>query len=359
MFDATTATLLRSAPGMPGLDPANIPALLTRQYANLAAARLRGGDENLGELVAAWSLERLADTYEILTSLTTEDSVRRPAAFVAGTAQQILARRQAISAGPRAPNIDRDRVDPSIAAAVLFLSAEQYADANEASHAIRTSIDGQLYEAEILSENIADLARGRLNEIIARSARWRRRGRHFSLEERALAALLEVLITGVELLAANLLHEAAPEVIAGRFDGARNAFETVLELSATSGSTYLPGIEGATVLAYAGPHHLASLLLAGSYGLALASLFAVPPPLGVNIKSWNSWLKSRAKLAPFVWPNHREAIAKGFYQTGVSSVVVLPTGAGKTTVSSLKIAGVFASGKKVVLWPLPTRSLTN
>ena len=176
MFDATTAALLRSAPAMPGLNPANIPALLTRQYANLAAARLRGGDENLGELVAAWSLERLADTYEILTSLTTEDSVRRPAAFVAGTAQQILARRQAISAGPRRPNIDRDRVDPSIAAAVLFLSAEQYADANEASHAIRTSIDGQLYEAEILSENIADLARGRLNEIIARSARWQRQG---------------------------------------------------------------------------------------------------------------------------------------------------------------------------------------
>jgi len=191
---------------MPGLNPANIPALLTRQYANLAAARLRGGDENLDELVAAWSLERLADTYEILTSLTTEDSVRRPAAFVAGTAQQILARRQVISAGPRPANIDRDRVDPSIAAAILFLSAEQYADANEASHAITTSIDGQLYEAEILSENIADLARGRLNEILARSVRWRRAGRHSSLEERALAALLEALITGVELLAANLLH---------------------------------------------------------------------------------------------------------------------------------------------------------
>jgi hypothetical protein len=125
MFDATTAALLRSAPAMPGLNPANIPALLTRQYANLAAARLRGGDENLDQLVAAWSLERLADTYEILTSLTSEVSVRRPAAFVAGTAQQILARRQAISTEPRPPNIDRDRVDPSIAAAILFLAAEQ------------------------------------------------------------------------------------------------------------------------------------------------------------------------------------------------------------------------------------------
>jgi hypothetical protein len=343
---------------MPGLNPTNIPALLTRQYANLAAARLRGGDENLDELVAAWSLERLADTYEILTSLTTEDSVRRPAAFVAGTAQQILARRQAISRGPQPPNIDRDRVDPSIAAAVLFLSAEQYADANEASHAIKTRVDGQLYEAEILSENIADLACGRLNEILARSARWRRGGGYSGLEDRALAALIEALSTGVELLAANLLHESPPEIIIGRFDSARNAFEAVLELSATSGSTYLPGIEGTTVLTYAGPHHLASLLLAASDGLALASLFAVPPPQGVNHVSWNNWLKSRAKLAPFVWPNHREAIAKGFYQTGVSSVVVLPTGAGKTTISSLKIAGALASGKKVVFLA-PTHALVD
>ena len=129
---------------------------------------------------------------------------------------------------------------------------------------------------------------------------------------------LGTLVVGVELLAANLLHEAPPDATAGRYDSARSAFETVLELSATSGSTYLPGIAGATILAYAGPHHLASLLLAASDGLALASLFAVPPPLGANNQTWNSWLKSRAKLAPFIWPNHREAIAKGFYQSGVS-----------------------------------------
>jgi hypothetical protein len=211
---------------------------------------------------------------------------------VAGTAQQILARRQNVNGEHRLPNIDRDRVDPSIAAAILFLSAEQYADANEASHAITTRIEGQLYEAEILSESIADLARGRLNEILLRSARWRRGGRYSSLDERALAALLETLITGVELLAARLLHELPPEGIAGRFESARRAFEIVLELSATSGAAYLPGIEGASILAYAAPHHLASLLLSASDGLALASLFAVPPPQGVNTGSWNNWLKN-------------------------------------------------------------------
>jgi replicative superfamily II helicase len=59
-----------------------------------------------------------------------------------------------------------------------------------------------------------------------------------------------------------------------------------------------------------------------------------------------------------VWPNHREAIAKGFYQTGNSAVVVLPTGAGKTTLSSLKIAGALARKKKVVFLA-PTHALVE
>lgn len=358
MFDPATAALLRSAPAVPGLNPESIPALLTREYANLAAARLRGGDDELVQLATAWSLERLADTYEIITSLTTDDAIRRPAAFVAGTAQQILARRQTASAAHRLPNIDRDRVDPSIAAAILFLSAEQYADANEAALSIVTSVETQTYEADILSESIADLGRGRLYEILSRAIRWRRPSRDGSLDEQALAALLETLITGVELLAAELLHEMPPEIVAGRFESARSAFEMVLTLAVTSGAQYLPEIDGDTVLAYAGPHHLASLLLAASDGLAVASLFAVPPPDGASPQTWNSWLKSRSKIAPFVWPNHREAIAKGFYKSGVSSVVVLPTGAGKTTVSSLKIAGVLASGKKVVFLA-PTHALVE
>ncbi len=37
------------------------------------------------------------------------------------------------------PIIDRDRVDPTLAAAALFLAAEQYADANEAARRIRVA----------------------------------------------------------------------------------------------------------------------------------------------------------------------------------------------------------------------------
>src|ERR1051325_11857075 len=94
MFDATTAELLRSAPAVPGLNPQNIPSLLTRPYANLVSARLSGAVDGPTAVNEAWTLDRIADTYELIASLNAETTVRRASAFVAGTAQQIIARRQ-------------------------------------------------------------------------------------------------------------------------------------------------------------------------------------------------------------------------------------------------------------------------
>jgi hypothetical protein len=125
MFDAVTALLLRSAPPVPGLDPEEIPALLTMHYANFVSSRLSGlGDGAVIDDDGGWTLERISDTYELITSLQTRGEYRRAAAFVAGTAQQILARRQAATTGGDAgnANIDEDSVDPTIAAALLFLA---------------------------------------------------------------------------------------------------------------------------------------------------------------------------------------------------------------------------------------------
>ncbi len=343
---------------MPGLNPELIPALLTAQYANLAAARLRGEDAEIVRLGNAWGLERLADTYELLTSLTGDPAVRRPAAFVAATAQQILARRQSLDPAATLPMIDRDRVDPALAAALLFLSAEQYADANEAANAIRIEAPNQLHEARILSEHIADLARGRLGAILARSIEWRRQSDYEDLETRALASLLETLATGVEMLAAQVLNEDLPAPSLGRYESPAAAFNAVLQASAVRANEFLHGIESNSILTYAGPHHLASLLLSTAGGLIAASLLAVPPPSGADQSTWTKWLRYRAETAPYVWPNHREAIANKFHQTATSAVVVLPTGAGKTTVSSLKIAGALARGKKVVFLA-PTHALVD
>jgi hypothetical protein len=99
--------------------------------------------------------------------------------------------------------VDRDQVEPAIAAALLFLAAEQYADAYEAAGLIGSDQREQLYESRILADNVRDLARGQLAAIVARAARWRRPVRETSdLQRRALKVLLEALVTGIELLAA-------------------------------------------------------------------------------------------------------------------------------------------------------------
>jgi replicative superfamily II helicase len=108
----------------------------------------------------------------------------------------------------------------------------------------------------------------------------------------------------------------------------------------------------------AGPHHLASLLIAAHDGIGDAALINLPPPDGADAEFWERWLHYRAGSFPFIWPNHRKAFAKEFHQTGKSAVVILPTGAGKTTVSSLKIAGALARRKKVVFLA-PTHALVE
>lgn len=358
MFDADTAALLQSAPEMPGLNPSELPAILTRHYTILVSSRLAGVDSSTDDLDKGWSLERIADTYELLASLYVKPEFRRPSAFVAATAQQILARHQAKenSEFSKFANVDSNRVDPSLAAPLLFLAAEQYADANESVGAIKVEKKNQLYEATILSESISDLARGHLPSILKRANRWRRVRPFSSIDEMALASLLEVLVSGIEIFAANLLRTGVPEPAAGRFGSADEAFKRVLNLSATNNKS--AKIDGEMVLAYAGPHHLASLLLATVKGIGEGSLLAVPPPSGSDAEVWEKWLRYRANKFPFVWPNHREAIGRGFHKAGVSSVVVLPTGAGKTTISSLKIAGTLARRKKVVFLA-PTHALVE
>jgi superfamily II DNA/RNA helicase len=360
MFDATTAQLLRSAPGVPGLNPQDIPALLTKHFASLVSARLMGAIDGPGDADEVWPPERIADTYELIASLHTDGVLRRASAFVAGTAQQILARRQlAPAAGDILPaNIDRDRVDPTIAAAVLFLAAEQYADANEAASNIRSRQEGQLYEARILSEDIADFARGKMESILQRAERWRISERDRDFEQRALAALLETLICGVEILAARFLGVPIPMPSSGRFESAHDTFMRVLKLSAVVDSEHTADLGGNILNTFAGPHHLAALLIAAHDGTSDAALMMLPPPDGADPDFWAWWLRFRARSFPFVWPNHREAIAKDFHQSGKSAVVVLPTGAGKTTVSSIKIAGVLARGGKVVFLA-PTHALVE
>jgi hypothetical protein len=149
-------------------------------------------------------LARIADAYELITSIHDDPNMRRAAAFVAGTTQQILAQEKLGGSDVRiGPILDRDGVDPVLTAAILFLAAEQYADANEAARQI--SVQGRQpdFVATLLAEDIRDLASGNLSGILERA---QRRPEHFvshsGLEVRGTTALFESILVGVELFAA-------------------------------------------------------------------------------------------------------------------------------------------------------------
>src|SRR5580693_9307362 len=61
---------------------------------------------------------------------------------------------------------------------------------------------------------------------------------------------------------------------------------------------------------------------------------------------------------PYLWRNHREAIAKSYLEQGVSSAISFPTGAGKSTLAELKIATALLRGEKVVFLA-PTHALVG
>lgn len=355
MFDIRTSELLKKAPSLPTLNTDILPSLLTHHYAKLVSLRLNGSEETNNEFLNdQWPLDRIADVYETIVSIQEEPGLRRSAAFVAGTARLIIARGQMLKTdSEQFSPLSRDSVDPSAAAALLFLAAEQYADAFEAESFIPVP-NGPL-EIEILGWHIKDLVSGRLNNILKRAKVWREdKALNSSLQDLALRSLAAVLSEGIELLAAQIMSVTFSAEISGKYNTAQEAFLHVIELSHKH--TDYRNVSLSTV--YAGPAHLASLLLAATNSVEHAALTKLISPAGAEKDFWQRWLSWRAQEMPFVWQNHRVAIEKQFYQTGKSAVLVLPTGAGKTTVSVLKIAGTLARGKKVIFLA-PTHALVE
>ena len=360
MFDSVSAGLLMAAPALPGLDPTELPGMLTAHYARLVARRVRGVDgaeEDVDD--GPWPLTRIADTYELIAAVHDDQESRRAAAFVAGSAQQILSQVSSVGAGGQSVRLlSRDRVDPVLTASLLFLCAEQYADANDSAQLIHVDEEDRDVVSSLLSSAIRDLATGRLGDILMR-ARRRPSVPEF-VDESAFDGtpfLFEALLAGIELFASEVLGEDRLTLSMQRFETARSAFEQVVNLSTSEYSSEMLR-ERDVLTTYPGPRHLSGLLLNLYDATGSSAVTKIRRPPDVSEISWKSWLRHRAATAPFVWPNHRSAVDQEFYYFGKSAVMVLPTGAGKTTVSCLKIAATLASGKSV-LFVAPTHALVE
>ena len=109
---------------------------------------------------------------------------------------------------------------------------------------------------------------------------------------------------------------------------------------------------------YPGPLHVANLLLALEGDLIATALTRIPTPGNVVEAGWWQVLRRMAWGRPYLWRNHRDAIASGYLNQGVSSAISFPTGAGKSTLAELKIATALLRGEKVVFLA-PTHALVG
>lgn len=358
MFDAETAALIRSAPPLRGVDPQTLPQELTAIYAELAGLRLRAGQlaDAPDYLAQIERLARIAAVYEAQVDDTIDGETRRAAAFVAGTAYQILGR--VVPAAPdRAAFLSASAINPRVAAPLLFLIAEQSPDAREAARGLGVGRLEDIHRG-VLLESIQDLAQERFTSILERAERLARLqpSPDDDLTEQATQGLYGLCWAGLIHLVARLIDQPPPALAYPLRETPQALFDRVTQLAIAD---VVPTADGARLVsAYAGPRHLARLLRHVADGFEGVGIANLPPPAGAAEPAWRRWLRHRAVTKPTLWPNHREAVATGFLDAGKSAVLVLPTGAGKTTLSELKIAATLSAGRKVIFL-VPTLALVD
>ncbi len=280
MFDAQTAALIRSAPVLAGVDPAMLPQELTGIYAELAGLRLRAAAlaEQPDYLAQLERIERIATIYEALVDNGAEDHERRAAAFVAATAYQLLGRIRP-ELEERDQLLTTRAIDPRVSAPLLFLIAEQSPDAREAARELAGPRLEDIHRGALV-ESIEDLALERFEAILERAGRLAglRPGADAPFDERATQALYGLCWSGVVQMVARLLDRPLVELAYQQFDTPQQAFARVVELATRA--LDLPDTGLNITSSYAGPRHLARLLIHVADGLEDAGVTRIPRPLG-------------------------------------------------------------------------------
>jgi len=356
MFDPDSSQLLQSAPSLTGIEAVDLPRLLTEIYTELVTGRVRGSD-NQQSLPAVIRLTEIANSYEIIAVTGADPGQARAAAFVSGSAYQILAK--SIPAGSEGDDniLNRDHISGDLAAALLFLIAQQLPDAREAIRGFSGISQEAPFTTRMLAASLIDLVKENFSSILTRAdERIGQAQRELPSDLEATANLYERLLQGIELLAAAILGRDRPAAVDRTANTPAGIFQQMIELSVQE--FVIEGLPGSYISTYPGPAHLATLLLQLGQTLMDASILLLPVPAGSNAAVWQDWLNYRASQKPLLWPNHRRALELDFQAPGNSAVLVLPTGAGKTTISEFKIAATLATGKQVIFLA-PTNALVE
>ncbi|WP_282116393.1 DEAD/DEAH box helicase [Cellulophaga baltica] len=349
MYNSATETKIQDIPQIRDIDLNNLPRELTKIYAHIVTFRrqLSNGEINFSSSEFNSNikfLETLAYNLETYIIKFPESEKSESIAFVAGTAHHLI---HSINEYNKeyifGELLNTNQVSFQLSAILLFLIGNSQADAAEAAAKIKIPEELSPIKQKITNYIIA-LAKGKLADIINNPILAEDID-NSNIEETAIDLIWRELAFGISDLAKKL---TATKV---NLSDNTSHFDTVIELSISSSI-----FEQKTT--YSGPFHLAKLLKPLEVELLKRGVINIPAPLNISKVEWDEFLTNLAKDRPYLWENHMEAVNTSFLNDGTSAILTLPTGAGKSTLSELKIASCLFS-KKHVIYLVPTHALED
>ncbi|ENQ8649948.1 DEAD/DEAH box helicase [Vibrio fluvialis] len=355
MYDSITSQLIQSTPALPGLDRESLPDYLSKAYAEIVSSRvlLRNGEANIDDLIETVKFSlRLARTNEALVSISPEREDKKSASFVAATAYQLAYQATVLRHSNIAYSyINLKSISPDVSAMLLFLIAEAFADASEISRIIKLPED-DLLQRELIWHLIM-LSQGNVAKITARRRPSKKKLVIGEGGQLASNALYYRMLRGVRALAFTLQGRS--------IRGMADPIEVFSEVKELASSTVDISFQTETFKSqelFPGPFHLASLLIATGNALLDSAVVKIPPPNRVDRGLWLDAMKALARTRPYLWKNHKDAIERGYLNSGVSAAIGFPTGSGKSTTAQLKLHATLLRGCKAVFLA-PTHALVD
>ena len=347
MYNSITEQKIKDIPTIGDIDINRLPQDLTRIYAQIVSLRrqILDGEINFQEenLVSGLNLlRRLANNLETILLAFPKHEQKESIAFVAGTANNLI-HKMGLIQEPTDTFLEIDSIPSYIASTILFLIGNSQADASEMALSITKSNSENLIQQRLIT-SIISLATGKLSTIAGSNFNEDEVIISKDYQETALNYLWRELGLGIVNIAKRLIGQSKEQQ--------QNHFDKVIELSISELGTF----EKRSV--FSGPYRLAKLLKILEEDIFNRAVINILPPKNVDPDTWNDFLSRLTKDRPYLWENHKEAVETNFLNHGVSAVLTLPTGAGKSTLSELKIASCLYSGKRVV-YLVPTHALED
>jgi len=293
MFDPQTTQLISEVPELPDLDRENLAKTLSESFAKISSARIRllsledaEADETLNAVIE--DMRRLASTNEAFVSVDLDREDRAAAAFVAGTAHQLVFKAEQLQERQEeSSKLTSSGISSDVSTVLLFLIAEATADACEAADHLRLDDEDRIRRALIAA--IRALARGKLQSIIEADSPDLNYLKGQNISDVAVAALYRQILFGIQILARQLSGQPgeAPE-------NAHELFLSLRDLCISEKVEVFEDGEPDEVVTFAGPFHLATLMAALSRDLLDSSVVEIEPPDGLDGAQWEEGVRNNA-----------------------------------------------------------------